>query len=1448
MAFKSRNHRFPTRLRDCVLAVESLEDRRLLAFTGPTDLMPIIEPAPLPEILGEPDDSNETRTFASTQTGEIPILHSVPEATNKIFLDFDGNYERFWSDNEHVVTPPYDIDGDSDSFSEQEQARITEIWQRVAEDYAPFNIDVTTEDPADHTTELREVDASNNRIRTFYFRREFEINDPADIRDLQVGLLRDDGAAVFLNGTEIVRDNLGTNARFDSFATAGASATGERTYHPFAINSNLLVPGRNVISAEVHQRSDDSSDVSFDLELNATVLGQPNGLIIPQHSDWRYLDDGSNQGVAWQASDFDDSAWPIGTGEFGYGDVVATTHVAIGGSSSDWFDDGSGGVAFLRGFSRSGVTTAFVFARSVNNGAKNIAEAASHEAGHTFGLSHQGLYDEETNELIDEYNPGQDGWAPIMGVSYDQDLTTWHQGPTRTINTIQDNMDILSSNGGGYRADDHGDTAALGTSLTETLDNGFFSIGGIVERNTDRDAFTFTLDETQSGVSMSVTGIGIDVGQNLDAILELRDSNNEIIRLVDPEHAYDAAFEMQLAPGNYSVIVRSNGEYGRVGQYTLSGHVDEGEVFVADFDRATPLGSGAMSKRVSGAIDFEDDSDTFIVGGQPGQLLSAIVTPSNPLAVLSLSSSELDSPIIARNPGESIAFPTSLLTGNDATLEISSNVPGRYMFEAFINANAELGEGSRGSSIEAPSQIVTWQAEGTLFGTALGHSGDGTDRQSVLVPRGATWRFLDDGSNQRSAWRDSDFDDSGWTLGGGHFGYGDGDESVYLNENRTDGSRIRTFYFRHTFEVEDTSAIRDLTLRLLRDDGAAVYLNGTEVRRDNLASVASYNSLASRAEIENEFIDSFVDPNLLVTGQNVLAVEIHQNSDSSSDVSFEFELVANAIAQRQTTEFITTETAWKYLDDGSDQRVAWQKSNFVDTEWPIGTANFGYGDGDEMTRLERNDSAGQRIRTFYFRKQFEITDLSMVDELIAGINFDDGIAVYINGAEAARSNLSAKADYRTLADVSRRPEGVFDEFTIDTSLLNIGTNVIAVEVHQHDDTSSDVTFDMFLTGYQDATEIDAYEFEVSSAMVGQPFEIALFGQSDFSSESLTLLDPQGLAIATAVPVMGDAALAIRDVELSQSGTYSLQLRSDTSGDYQIAINSGVWPEYRLGTNELPLLSIDQPSGGYVNQSDTSDTYEFVVSAPGEFSLTLDYPFSEIDRSTRNDLNATIVIFTEEGRLVSASNDNRLTQSLQPATYHVEVIRGSGMGEYRLTASSQSNIPADADLNGDQVVSSLDIDHLCNGIRNADVTADLNGDGSSDLGDLELFVLSILESKFGDANLDGIFNSTDFVFVFGTAEYEDDLQGNSGWADGDWNCDGEFDTQDFVTAFTYNGYSAAAKLNTAPVGTAFQAARVSDDSESPRSPTKQVRKRTTIETKSDRPRQIPTLMVDAIFAR
>jgi len=166
----------------------------------------------------------------------------------------------------------------------------------------------------------------------------------------------------------------------------------------------------------------------------------------------------------------------------------------------------------------------------------------------------------------------------------------------------------------------------------------------------------------------------------------------------------------------------------------------------------------------------------------------------------------------------------------------------------------------------------------------------------TLIPAGSTWKYLDNGSDQGTAWYETSFDDSLWASGPAELGYGDSIPEATVVDSGPAGDFFITTYFRHTFNVTDAGSIGGLTLNLVRDDGAVVYLNGTEVRRDNLpAGTILYDTTASSAiggGDESTFFSSAVDPALLVNGDNVIAVEIHQASGTSSDVSFDLELVA----------------------------------------------------------------------------------------------------------------------------------------------------------------------------------------------------------------------------------------------------------------------------------------------------------------------------------------------------------------------------------------------------------------------------------------------------------------------------------------------------------------------------------------------------------------------------
>jgi hypothetical protein len=166
----------------------------------------------------------------------------------------------------------------------------------------------------------------------------------------------------------------------------------------------------------------------------------------------------------------------------------------------------------------------------------------------------------------------------------------------------------------------------------------------------------------------------------------------------------------------------------------------------------------------------------------------------------------------------------------------------------------------------------------------------------TLVSTGSTWKYRDNGSNQGTAWRALSFDDATWSAGAAQLGYGDADEATIVGYGPDPNAKYITTYFRQKFFVGSPSAYTGLTLNLLKDDGAVVYLNGTEIHRVNMPSGSiSYTTLASIAlgTPQEATFYSTILPNTLLTGWNVLAVEIHQANGTSTDVSFGLELKAS---------------------------------------------------------------------------------------------------------------------------------------------------------------------------------------------------------------------------------------------------------------------------------------------------------------------------------------------------------------------------------------------------------------------------------------------------------------------------------------------------------------------------------------------------------------------------
>jgi len=173
----------------------------------------------------------------------------------------------------------------------------------------------------------------------------------------------------------------------------------------------------------------------------------------------------------------------------------------------------------------------------------------------------------------------------------------------------------------------------------------------------------------------------------------------------------------------------------------------------------------------------------------------------------------------------------------------------------------------------------------------------------------ANWKYLADGSDAGTSWRGRGFDDSDWPAGPGKLGYGDATVVTSVPFGPSSSAKFITTYFRHAFEVADPRQITSLQLRLLVDDGAVIFLNGVEIVRQNLPEgpvgyrTRALSSISGSAE--NLYTPYTIPPQLLLAGANLLAVEVHQSSASSSDIGFDLSLEATTYASATTVDTVT---------------------------------------------------------------------------------------------------------------------------------------------------------------------------------------------------------------------------------------------------------------------------------------------------------------------------------------------------------------------------------------------------------------------------------------------------------------------------------------------------------------------------------------------------------------
>lgn len=252
--------------------------------------------------------------------------------------------------------------------------------------------------------------------------------------------------------------------------------------------------------------------------------------------------------------------------------------------TSQWYGR-VGGVSYVGSFTWGDDTPAWVFSTLLENDIKKVAEAISHEAGHTLGLHHQSKFDLNCNMTHEYYGgrgSGQIGWAPIMGVGYYKNLTTWFNGPNAMgCTSFQSDIDVIAggTNFFGLRDDDHPDMHTGASLLGMEMP---YSAAGIINNSSDKDVFKFVLNRTNnfrlSAIPKNV-GSG-NAGANIDIKVALLNQSADTIGRYNPADLLNVGIDTNLNMGTYYLVVDGAAnanldEYGSLGYYNLSASVLE---------------------------------------------------------------------------------------------------------------------------------------------------------------------------------------------------------------------------------------------------------------------------------------------------------------------------------------------------------------------------------------------------------------------------------------------------------------------------------------------------------------------------------------------------------------------------------------------------------------------------------------------------------------------------------------------------------------------------------------------------------------------------------------------------------------------------------------------------------------------------------------------------------
>ncbi len=1067
------------------------------------------------------------------------------------------------------------------------------------------------------------ADSANKHI-TYYFRRQFTVPNPDIYTNVVLESLRDDSIAVYLNGSEIFRDNLITNANYLTRATDNSGAD---AYQQTPVNRTLLQPGVNYLAAEVHQVLPSSSDVVFDAALSGLNVSNVTGfkfLYIASPSDGSFLT--TSDLVTVSATAFSGAA-PVTLVEF-YVDGAKFGEDANAPFAAVWSGPSVGlhrltAVATLSG---AGQMTSAPVALNIVIPPMGTVRIISPTNGESFEL------------------------PATVAVSAFTAVSAANPGAVTNVQFFADGVLFGSDAGAPFSA-----TLSAVTPGTRQL--------VAVSRNT----LGISLTSAPVNIAIARPSVGPQLISFGDVWKYLDDGSNQ-------GSAWTARNfdDRSWMAGPARLGYGSDGEITTVSSGTNANQRHITTYFRRSFVVANPASFSGLLLRL-----IRDDGAVVHLNGVEvlRDNLQAGAVSWNSLAIATINAPGETTPIEITLGTDGLIAGTNVLAvevhqaaanssdlGFDLSLEGLGSTP--------PSAEIYLTEPAEGAHFNAPAHVVlsayaadgagvppvsvAYYADGIFVGAgsaespfsqvwsnapagnrvlqAIGDWGAGVVRTSAPVsvavgptperiqPLTATfvqlntsWRYWDNVAPVAGGWQNPGFNDAAWPLGLARLGWGLDGEVTPLTPGRV------THYFRRSFAFASPATFTELNFSLARDDGAVVYLNGNEIFRSNIAdgevTPATLASTSINTPDETAYVNWVMNTagsGLQSTG-NVIAVELHQSSTSSSDGGFELQMVAYgtteprvylaspfegstyagssnvvnfeafargnggaavskveffangaklgeqesapwrlawsnapvgvyALTARSTdinglsldssplqisvgrepvaTTFITSNSTWRYLDTGANAGTAWAGTNFSDASWKSGQTRLGYGgDGETLPAVNYGPSASGKYITTYFRRKFVVPTGAVYTNLTFKLVRDDGAVVWLNGRELYRSNLPLPPipiGYLTnaLGAVANADEQTFFVTSLAATNLLPGTNVLGVEIHQSAPDSSDLGFNLELTGrgYSDDSTPPLLAIVMDDGMVELSWPSTATGWRLYTALSLDTLPSEWLLV------------------------------------------------------------------------------------------------------------------------------------------------------------------------------------------------------------------------------------------------------------------------------------------------------------------------------------------------